>query len=58
MSEDKKQERVGVYVCHCGSNIAGVVDVVEVAKWAARTRTKAWSSRAITSSCAPAWGRN
>src|SRR5512140_649771 len=33
MSE-KKQERVGVYVCHCGSNIAGTVDVVDVAKWA------------------------
>src|SRR5512141_174185 len=30
----KKQERVGVYVCHCGSNIAGTVDVVELAKWA------------------------
>ena len=29
------QERIGVYVCHCGTNIAGVVDVVEVAKWAA-----------------------
>lgn len=26
--------RVGVYVCHCGSNIAGVVDVEEVARWA------------------------
>ena len=26
--------RVGVYVCHCGSNIAGVVNVYEVAKWA------------------------
>jgi len=34
MSE-KKQERVGVYVCHCGTNIAGVVDVFDVAKWAA-----------------------
>ena len=33
MSE--KNERVGVYVCHCGSNIAGVVDVVDVANWAA-----------------------
>lgn len=33
MSEEK-QERVSVYVCHCGSNIAGTVDVVEVAKWA------------------------
>ena len=27
-------ERVGVYVCHCGSNIAGTVDVEEVARWA------------------------
>ncbi|MBN2582360.1 MAG: CoB--CoM heterodisulfide reductase iron-sulfur subunit A family protein [Planctomycetes bacterium] len=27
-------ERVGIYVCHCGSNIAGTVDVEEVAKWA------------------------
>src|SRR5512136_89497 len=26
--------RVGVYVCHCGSNIAGTVDVADVAKWA------------------------
>src|SRR5512137_502536 len=29
------QERIGVYVCHCGSNIAGVVNVQEVAEWAA-----------------------
>lgn len=27
-------ERVGVYVCHCGSNIAGMIDVEQVAKWA------------------------
>ena len=27
-------EKVGVYICHCGSNIAGVVDVEEVSKWA------------------------
>jgi len=27
-------ERVGVYVCHCGSNIAGKVDVEGVARWA------------------------
>ncbi len=27
-------ERVGVYVCHCGSNIAGTVDVEEVTRWA------------------------
>lgn len=29
--EDK---RVGVYVCHCGHNIAGTVDVEHVAEWA------------------------
>ncbi|MBN1991606.1 MAG: CoB--CoM heterodisulfide reductase iron-sulfur subunit A family protein [Anaerolineae bacterium] len=28
------QERVGVYVCHCGTNIAGTVDVEDVARWA------------------------
>ena len=27
-------ERIGVYVCHCGSNIAGIVDVKEVSEWA------------------------
>ena len=34
---DKKGEdkpRVGVFVCHCGTNIAGVVDVEDVAKYA------------------------
>jgi heterodisulfide reductase subunit A len=39
MSKEQNQpqsdrERVGVYVCHCGSNIAGVVDVEDVAVWA------------------------
>ena len=32
MNEDV---RVGVYICHCGSNIAGTVDVADVASWAA-----------------------
>lgn len=31
---NETQERIGVYVCHCGSNIAGIVDVEEVARWA------------------------
>ncbi len=31
MSEQEK--RVGVYVCHCGHNIAGTVDVEHVAEW-------------------------
>jgi len=26
--------RIGVYICHCGTNIAGTVDVEEVAKYA------------------------
>ncbi len=28
------EERIGVYVCHCGHNIAGTVDVEHVAEWA------------------------
>jgi len=27
-------EKIGVYICHCGSNIADKVDVGEVARWA------------------------
>ena len=32
--QEKGKERIGVYVCHCGSNIAGIVDVEDVATWA------------------------
>ena len=28
----KPSERVGVYICHCGTNIAGMVDVEDVAR--------------------------
>ena len=28
------EEKVGVYICHCGTNIAGMVDVKEVTQWA------------------------
>ena len=28
--------KIGVYICHCGSNIAGVVDCAGVAEWAAQ----------------------
>jgi heterodisulfide reductase subunit A len=28
------EEKVGVYICHCGTNIANVVDVEDVAVWA------------------------
>ena len=33
-SKPETQERIGVYVCHCGTNIAGTVDVAQVAQWA------------------------
>jgi heterodisulfide reductase subunit A len=40
-SKPEIQERIGVYVCHCGTNIAGTVDVVQVAEWAAsRLKTR------------------
>jgi heterodisulfide reductase subunit A len=29
-------EKVGVYICHCGTNIAGTVDVAEVRDWVAQ----------------------
>jgi heterodisulfide reductase subunit A2 len=32
--EKKPKERIGVYVCHCGTNIAGIVDVADVATFA------------------------
>jgi heterodisulfide reductase subunit A len=32
--KSNENERIGVYVCHCGSNIAGMVDVAEVSEWA------------------------
>jgi heterodisulfide reductase subunit A len=30
------KERIGVYICHCGSNIADTVDVEEVSRWAGK----------------------
>ena len=35
MSEDQTSKpKIGVYVCHCGTNISSIVDVVGVTKWA------------------------
>lgn len=34
----KEEPRVGVYVCHCGINIAGVIDVEEVVKYAKKLK--------------------
>ena len=33
MDKDK-EKKVGVYICHCGSNIAGTVDCAKVAEFA------------------------
>lgn len=37
MSADNQipKERVGVYICHCGTNISSTVDVEDVRDWAA-----------------------
>ena len=34
MTENKNDVKIGVYVCHCGSNIAGTVDVEELTRFA------------------------
>jgi heterodisulfide reductase subunit A len=36
MSKLNGDVRIGVYICHCGTNIAGIVDVKAVAEYAAR----------------------
>ena len=33
-SDEDEETRIGVYVCHCGLNIAGSVDCEDVAKYA------------------------
>ncbi len=43
--------RTGVYICHCGTNIAATVDVKAVAEYARRWRALSW--RAITPTCVP-----
>ena len=35
ITTNKGSPRIGVYICHCGSNIAGMVDVESVADYAA-----------------------
>ena len=39
------EEKVGVYVCHCGTNIAGTVDVEDVATWAGENNENVEVSR-------------
>jgi heterodisulfide reductase subunit A len=33
-TNETENPRIGVYVCHCGSNISAMVDVEQVAQWA------------------------
>ncbi len=33
-SPNNEELRIGVYICHCGSNIAGVIPPADVAEWA------------------------
>ena len=35
LRKEKEEPRIGVYVCHCGLNIGGVVDCAQVAEFAA-----------------------
>ncbi|MBI3950484.1 MAG: CoB--CoM heterodisulfide reductase iron-sulfur subunit A family protein, partial [Acidobacteria bacterium] len=35
MNDKNGQVRIGFYICHCGTNIAGMVDVIAVARYAA-----------------------
>ncbi|MCJ7817272.1 MAG: CoB--CoM heterodisulfide reductase iron-sulfur subunit A family protein [Candidatus Thorarchaeota archaeon] len=44
MSDTKELPRIGVFVCHCGHNIAGVVDVVAVAEMASELPYVAFST--------------
>ena len=32
--EQRIERRIGVYICHCGTNISGTVDVEKVAEFA------------------------
>ncbi|MEM2687187.1 MAG: disulfide reductase, partial [Thermoproteota archaeon] len=38
------EPRIGVFVCHCGKNIAGTVDVVKVAEYAKTLPNVVYSS--------------
>ncbi len=49
---DVKEEkpRIGVFVCHCGTNIAGIVDVKEVAEYA-KTLPNVFYSETLLYAC-------
>jgi heterodisulfide reductase subunit A len=36
IKNSKDEVRTGVYICHCGTNIAGTIDVAEVSQYASQ----------------------
>jgi len=48
----KAEPRVGVFVCHCGSNIGGVIDCEKVAKYAENLRSVVFSTD-LMYTCSP-----
>ena len=36
IESSRERPRIGVYVCHCGTNIAGIVDVRAIVEFAAK----------------------
>jgi len=51
---EKEEPRIGVYICHCGTNIAGVVDVKDLAKYAATLPNVALAKNYLYMCSAPA----
>ncbi len=43
MDKDEKRLRIGVFVCHCGFNIGGVVDVPAVVDYARKLSDVVWA---------------
>jgi len=52
--EEKEEPRIGVYICHCGTNIAGVVDVEDVTKYVATLPNVALAKNYLYMCSAPA----
>ena len=48
----KAEARVGVFVCHCGSNIGGVIDCEKVAKYAGKLKDVVFSTD-LMYTCSP-----
>ena len=48
---EKEEPRVGVFICHCGHNIAGTVDCESVAKNAEHYPNVAFSTDFMEAHC-------